>query len=150
MDDQRFDDLIKTLAAKRISRAGALRGLVGGTLAAVAATALGGEGTDVLPAGPLRPERDDLERLRLVREHHLEEHHVGPVVGQRLRRVRPAAGEQQRDGEQGFPRKGPGPRPRGTRARVGGHAFCHNAGTLGGSQPGSDVCACRHVYVAPP
>jgi hypothetical protein len=45
MDDQRFDNLIKTLAAKRISRAGALRGLVGGTLAAVAATALGGEGT---------------------------------------------------------------------------------------------------------
>jgi hypothetical protein len=40
MDDQRFDDLIRTLAAKRVSRAGALRGLVGGALAAVAATAL--------------------------------------------------------------------------------------------------------------
>ena len=49
MDDQRFDDLIKTLAAKRISRAGALRGLVGGAVAAVAATALGGEGTDAKP-----------------------------------------------------------------------------------------------------
>jgi hypothetical protein len=43
MDDQRFDDLIRTLAATRISRAGALRGLVGGALAAVAATALDGD-----------------------------------------------------------------------------------------------------------